>query len=765
MIHSGWRRAKSLLRAAQIKMRRFWAQQRRITCRQLLRLRFHTDRKIISAHQYAIEKINFLASVLVLSLVGVACAALYVVIPRLADLDKKEASIVGLFQGISSGLIGTTVVCISLITFFMQNNLTRLPFSLFSKLSSDKLSILYFIISFIFSITAGMLSIFYKSELGREFIVVFLLLSVSVVACLLLSFNRALRLVNPQYQLRRLIKEEGRSLKWWSKRAEVARPIIGEPQQKNKEKFDYSKRAFFDLNPHAINSLLEALQHVSAFVRQFTAVGDNGTVRQAFNALVALNQLYITERSGTFVADNPFFDSGISTDAVINESLEQIRQLHAAALNTRNETLLEQCYDTYAALGRLYYSIDYGSSRIGNSEKSHSRLAIGYLISDLERALAQTMPDVIMHGVRVLSKIGIELSKKGDHFGAQQVVDALAKCAAPGVLVQDYRPVTKISLEALSEQLVTNLAVADSRFEFLNERILEQVNFICILYLQNKKPELNDTTDFRPDSFYSQTNPNGFTSRISPFINFLLKVDERNAATDEAFGNLEDWAERVALPTRELMKLALEKGSFLGYDLLHWIRQLARFFLALETAPTLPDHMAGKFERHAQWLIPTYTFIETSQRSISSAEQYQLTEVLLAIATDCVKYECNEALSDVLSVCAIWGAMASQHGTGWTTLEDVTFGIAAIAAIAEARGHPVNLSAILQKRRHESFNIPLDEIQRVLEAVSGFKRGHREYRGIRSELNALVQAADQEAMARYLDLVITDWFPSQTHNA
>jgi hypothetical protein len=76
--------------------------------------------------------------------------------------------------------------------------------------------------------------------------------------------------------------------------------------------------------------------------------------------LVRLNAAYIATRGRTFVPSHPLYDTGMSTDGVINASLEAIRQLHGGAVGRRDEQLIQQCYDAYVALSQTYGTIDYG---------------------------------------------------------------------------------------------------------------------------------------------------------------------------------------------------------------------------------------------------------------------------------------------------------------------------------------------------------------------------------------------------------------------
>ena len=54
------------------------------------------------------------------------------------------------------------------------------------------------------------------------------------------------------------------------------------------------------------------------------------------------DQFYVQAKGKTFFNNDVFFDTGLSTDSVVNATLEQLRQLAEHGIQSNNETLAEQ---------------------------------------------------------------------------------------------------------------------------------------------------------------------------------------------------------------------------------------------------------------------------------------------------------------------------------------------------------------------------------------------------------------------------------------
>lgn len=201
-------KAHRTFRAIRLKSRhRFGRSHRRIR-RRVGELRYRADLQITRFRRFIQTNAKWIPAGVAFGLFLTACLVSYRYLLLAVDYDGSASVVTSLFQQIASGLIGTAVVCISLITFFLQSNLTRLPYSLFNRFSSDLWVIIYFLVAFASSMVAGFLSIFFQPKHGAEFVLAFIALSGLVVTMLLLSFRRALLLVNPTYQLRRLLRDQ-----------------------------------------------------------------------------------------------------------------------------------------------------------------------------------------------------------------------------------------------------------------------------------------------------------------------------------------------------------------------------------------------------------------------------------------------------------------------------------------------------------------------------------------------------------------------------
>lgn len=680
-------------------------------------------------------------------------AAAYFFAFRSIDFSTNGSIAQALFQQIASGLIGTSVVCVSLITFFLQNNLSRLPHSLFQRFSSDPLILAYFLLSFGTAVTSGLLSLYVTPTNGAELTLLFLALCGCVLAMLLLSFVRALELVNPTFQLRTLVRTQRANARWWSRRAELARAVVRTPVRARDDRFDYAKHTFFSAQAQWAAGLETAVRHCTAFIRQFSAVSDYGVTQLAFRSMVDLNAAYIQARGATFFASNPFLQTGLSTDALINETLEQVRQLHGAALVRRDETLIEQCYDAYVALSAAYYAIAYGRE---HAEKTHCRLALGYFGHDVQRALPLKLPDVALHAVRRLGGAGLSLAQSEDSGGVRLVVEELAKIAPSGIALPEYQPVTSVVTDQLASLLLAVLVSRSHRLHHLDTKITEALFSTAHLYLTVKSPETNDVMSQRPETFFNLTNMGSFSTGLTRVANQILSLDKQTDESIAIVHNIAHWSEHLFRHVKDVFVLALQKKSHLVFDISHWVEEVARILLALASADVPSRNSPASLERNAEALVWALSWYPKDETSVRTLEHVFLTEVLFDIGREAALRRQWRAFEATLRVFLGWGAAGAEFGAGWGTLESVLFGTAALLSIAEKQGGALNVPAILAKERPYGLKVPRDRLSDAEQAIANYKSGHdRDHSS--TSLGAEVARADRQLMVRYLDLIVTTW--------
>lgn len=720
-----------------------------------LSTRYKVDLLLVSIQAKVRSKQTWITRLATLISLAILITLFYFYALREMDYESKSGDIKSLFQQISSGLIGAAVVCISLITFFLQNNLGRLPFSLFNRLSSDPLTLSYFVISFAASITTGLLSIFYKEQYAAEFILLFVSLCAIVVSLLIFSFFRALDLVNPSYQLLKLYSYEKWQLIWWTRRFEIARPLMKKIPRNRLTTFDYAKRTFFDLNSHWTNSLTGALRHCAAFARSYSESGDYAVSKSAFQYMISLNKAYIDAKQNTFIAYSAFFDRGNSSDVVVQETLEQIRQLHASALSKRDEQLLEQCQDAYLGFTELYHTIDYG---VPHAEKTHSNLALGYFRSDLEKIVPQKFPDVMLHGVRLLSLAGMRAAHLGEYLPLENITETLGKIAPVGLVSREYQPVTASAVKSLGLILQATFTTKSRNLVHSQKNIFARANLPLTIYLNSKLKETNDTALPRPATLFALVDADGFYERFSSLVQQIIDLDAVTDDSKEILARIENWAENIAIPVRELLKVAVAKQSFSAYDLVQWISAISRLLIGLSSAAATPDYLKPKFERHALWLVSGYSSIEDRKEDVFLVESFQLTEAMFEVAIAFLYYRPTEALNKIISLLLWWGATAAKYGGSYATLDEIVLGVAALVSNAEQRGVSIDFDRILQTQVRLVAAIPAYEIDGALKKIQDYESGELDLRHITSQIDEEISKANLVVMKRYLNAMRTIWF-------
>ena len=87
-----------------------------------------------------------------------------------------------------------------------------------------------------------------------------------------------------------------------------------------------------------------------SFARRYAEQGDYEVSGAALNAVIGINAAYVKSKGKTFYANNPFFDNPLSSDSVVNDTLEHLRQNVQSGLARQDEQQIEQTLQTIAAL-------------------------------------------------------------------------------------------------------------------------------------------------------------------------------------------------------------------------------------------------------------------------------------------------------------------------------------------------------------------------------------------------------------------------------
>jgi hypothetical protein len=182
----------------------------------------------------------------------------------------------------------------------------------------------------------------------------------------------------------------------WDRRARRAAPLLendadteeGE-QSELRSSHDRARLVYFQANPHWTEPAKQRIAHALSFARRYAEQGDYEVSGEALSAVIAINATYVQTKGKTFFTHNPLFDNPLATDALINETLEHLRQTALIAVTRRDEQQIEQTLVALAKLIRVYVNIEYSNEYA--QEKHHAQLAAGYL--------TRAVQDVVPHKI------------------------------------------------------------------------------------------------------------------------------------------------------------------------------------------------------------------------------------------------------------------------------------------------------------------------------------------------------------------------------
>lgn len=386
----------------------------------------------------------------------------------LGDHYATEHAIEGLGSLIlntGSALIGATAIVTSLVLFAMQVNIERMPHGLFRRLSADPKLLGAFALAFLLAIGVATLSTFVdrvhltRVVLAASWAIVFILTS------FMYAYRRALVLINPLRQLGILIHDTRKELLTWARRAQRAMPLLEHEEAASSTSspldstHDLARTAFFQINNRWTNGAKRAIRHAMSFARRYAEQGDYEVSGAALNAVIGINAAYIESKGKTFYANNPFIDNPLSSDSLINDTLEHLRQNAQSGIARRDEQQIEQTLQTMAALVQVYLGIDYSGPY---AVKSHAQLAAGYLASAVQAVVPHDMADVLLEGQRLMGRSAQYLLAHGDPNDIATLSEKIALIACTGCAKEDWAD----DLYQTEKELLLSAIKAKSHFAF-----------------------------------------------------------------------------------------------------------------------------------------------------------------------------------------------------------------------------------------------------------------------------------------------------------
>ena len=597
--------------------------------------------------------------------------------------EREIEGLRSLILNTGSALIGAAAIVTSLVLFAMQVNIERMPHGLFRRLSADPKLLGAFGLAFLLAIGISTLSTIVDQ--GR---LAYVVLSASWVVFLILisflyAYRRALLLTNPLRQLGILLHATRKELRVWARRAQRARPLL-EREESAEEAMpspsdsthDLIRTTFFQINSHWTDGAMRSLRHAMSFARRYAEQGDYEVSGAALNAVIGINAAYIKSKRKTFYANNPFFDNPLSSDSVVNNTLEHLRQNVQSGLARQDEQQIEQTLQTMAALVRAYLDIDYSSPY---AAKSHAQLAAGYLASAVQAVVPHNMADVLLEGQRLMGQCAQHILGHGEPNDIAVLSEKIALISCTGCAKEDYRPVTMEGMKQLANLTFSLLRSRSRDIHFAVGEVRQDVVLVAKLFLNTPDTHLSSSHSAFLGPYYSSTSPQSFRAHLTTLANSIADAQSDNADAQSVIKNIERWADGLYRTEKELLLAALKAKSHFTFDMIHWITGVTEILLAVSNTPACDDHSQQELRKHARWLIATLTWIPDDKDTVTFVENFQMTETLFEAAIDARNRGCEEIAKEIAGYLLSWTFKGGKYITGWGVLER---GVCASAVIA-----------------------------------------------------------------------------------
>ena len=646
-----------------------------------------------------------MATILLLLLSGLTATTIPALQGTLEPLFANEQrlnALRSLFLTLGGALLGATAIVSSLVLFSMQINVERMPHGLFRRHSTDRRLLSAFAAAFLLAVFIAALSLIRdKTWIGvATFGVAWA--TALILILFLYAYRRALVLINPLRQLEMVVARAQWEFRAWAQRANRAAPLLDDPNAPPSRhddpfasKHDLARVGYFQANTHWTDGAKQAVRYAISFTRRFAEQGDHDVSAAALNAIVAVNAAYVEAKGKTFFTYQFMFDNPLTSDGFINDTLEHLRQTARIGVSRGDEQQIEQALRTFAALVRVYATIDYAS--LGAS-KTHAHLAAAYLTGEIERIVPHNMPDVLMEGARLMGQCADLLLAAEGPDGIRTLVQKIEVVGYCGIAKEDYRPVTSTCVEQLARLSFNLLRTRSRSIKFVAKEIRCSMSDLAKLFLA-----VPDTTLARAHStflgpYYSATSTEALSSRLVELANAVAdaKADDENAR--QVITNIEEWADGLYRTEKELLLEAIKRRSQFTFDLIHWISQVTTILLVVSNSPVCNEHNQEELRKHALRLISVLSFVPDDIETVQFTESFRMTETLFDAALDAHNRNCPDIVADISGLLISWMFRGGQYHSGWAILERSMYGLAVLALVAQADSAVMKLKTEVGKR-------------------------------------------------------------------
>ena len=445
-----------------------------------------------------------------------------------------------------------------------------------------------------------------------------------------------------------------------------------------KSDHDISRLALFGANPNWIAGTRRSILHAISFARRYAESGDHEVSGAALTAILSINHAYIQAKGKTFFGSIPFFDNPLTTDGLINDTLEHFRQNIRIGISRGDEQQIEQTLQSLAALVQIYLQIDYSNE---HTSKTHAHIASQYLSESVKTVIRHDMADVVIEGVRLMGQSALAILVHESANDISTLVSEIAAVASLGGINDKYHAV---SLTGIEQCTLLTLAVIQSNtpdIRFAADRLRVNIGLVAKVLLNAPELPLRSPCSTCLAPYYSATNSHGLLARLTDLVNGLGNAKADDEIAKRIIQHIDEWSDGSYQTQKELLLLAIEKRSQFAFDVIYWINIVTKLLIALSNAPACPEYATDKLRKSAKWLIYVLSWIPDDKDSTSFVENYQLTETLFETALDAQLRGSSEFCAEVRKLQLEWAFKAGKYENGWHVLERSLYALATLVVV------------------------------------------------------------------------------------
>jgi len=631
-----------------------------------------------------------------------------------------------LFLGIGSAFISATAIIFSIIIVTLQINNEKLPYGIFKKVSKDIKLFSSFIIAVILSILIAVCSLISNMS------IIFYVIPISIIFILLIlysfiySYRRALKLINPIYQLEKIVKS-------------VKEDLLSLDKALNKDN-NIAKYDYFKQHPNWIDSVIQGIIYCNAYSKSLIKQNDYETSKKALKSIIDININYIEVKGQTFSRRKYFSDTMVSNDKVIEDTLEEIRQNIQNALSTNDERFIISNFEILKELYDIYSNINYINN---DGDRFASTLALQYLIDGIEASISHNISNVLLSGIRLLSSVAQKEIRDYESNTIGTVTHIISKLACKGMIDKKLEPITKCSLEELSIITIKLLLSKENDTNYINEEINKHLFQIGKTEIISLHPSY---------SYFENTYYTKVSNELIDFVNSLANeklIDDTKVYIIKIIKNIEKWSDSICHENNELLKLALKHHSNLTFQLVNFISNISKCLMTLSTLEIVDKKLSSNLKNNALKLISIFTFIKEDENIINLLEMHNFTDTIFELAVFAFNCDLIDSTVEIRDILLSYGFRGQKVNKQYRVL-------------AKAIGGSIYINILLKKECDDLISlikIELDKYNLTKDTKAIVTNNLKNLFNIYSSLNSSIEQSlnnleNREELLHYINLIL-----------